>query len=600
VRNIVPKIPLWMVGVAGTLFIFMGLYLGGNSVLQMHYFAPGSSHSIVTPASYHHKHQGEFFFEVHYQKRALSSATFRVIPDDKLLKCTVNGVAVALDSYSKRQLGNWKHGFVLNLSEYLQSGDNTIKFYLSNHSGPGGLKLYREPGALPYVQYGVMTVGLMLWGLLLAGVFRLGFGQKALLLVTIAVIGIYWIQTPFTERTYDVLEGGGHLDYIEYLVQHHKLPPPGGGWEYHQPPLYYTLGALIYKGNGLLGLQSWDISLQLFSLFSFLIFLVSSASVLKMAFKSTPILLPLTALLFLWPAGIIHSIRLGNDVLLYGLCGVSLYFATIWWQQGNKKAFVWATVFACLGVLTKSTALACFASLGILWVWNAIWPGTRGKLPLKYTLISLALFVLAVAVNLGDNIYLYLVGESQDWLIQNVVHSLNKRLQVGNSWHNWLFMDVPTYLNTPFMSGWKDSEGRQFFLNFFLRSSLYSQWVFRHPVQVGIAYLAGVWLLLLLGMAGLGLWRAKDKLVYHLPWILGAVFAVLALISFRFKLPYACTGDFRYIHFAITGLLLLIGLWVQSIPRGSAWSKVHLVVMVTLAALWVLPALTVVFFLLPL
>jgi hypothetical protein len=39
-------------------------------------------------------------------------------------------------------------------------------------------------------------------------------------------------------------DGSGHVYYIQYLVQHHKIPPPTA-WETHQPPLYYIIGAIV-------------------------------------------------------------------------------------------------------------------------------------------------------------------------------------------------------------------------------------------------------------------------------------------------------------------------------------------------------------------
>lgn len=40
-------------------------------------------------------------------------------------------------------------------------------------------------------------------------------------------------------------DGAGHVFYIEYLYKNWKLPPPRLGWETHQPPLYYAVGATL-------------------------------------------------------------------------------------------------------------------------------------------------------------------------------------------------------------------------------------------------------------------------------------------------------------------------------------------------------------------
>jgi tetratricopeptide (TPR) repeat protein len=37
----------------------------------------------------------------------------------------------------------------------------------------------------------------------------------------------------------------GHLEYIQYIQEHSSLPLADAGWEMHQPPLYYLLGAVV-------------------------------------------------------------------------------------------------------------------------------------------------------------------------------------------------------------------------------------------------------------------------------------------------------------------------------------------------------------------
>jgi hypothetical protein len=40
-------------------------------------------------------------------------------------------------------------------------------------------------------------------------------------------------------------DGSQHLQYAQYIQEHHRLPGAGEGWEMFQPPLYYFLGAKL-------------------------------------------------------------------------------------------------------------------------------------------------------------------------------------------------------------------------------------------------------------------------------------------------------------------------------------------------------------------
>ncbi len=42
------------------------------------------------------------------------------------------------------------------------------------------------------------------------------------------------------------MDAAGHLDYVKYLVEHHRLPLAVDGWQMFQPPLAYLLSAPLY------------------------------------------------------------------------------------------------------------------------------------------------------------------------------------------------------------------------------------------------------------------------------------------------------------------------------------------------------------------
>ena len=75
-------------------------------------------------------------------------------------------------------------------------------------------------------------------GLTTAGAFRI------LLLIAYAVMAINnFIKMPI----FIGMDIHGHIDYIIYIAQFGRLPLPTEGWSMFEPPLFYTLSALLYN-----------------------------------------------------------------------------------------------------------------------------------------------------------------------------------------------------------------------------------------------------------------------------------------------------------------------------------------------------------------
>ena len=120
---------------------------------------------------------------------SLTPRTFRIIPDDKVLEIKINGKPVPLDDYTQEELGNWSIGFSIDLSPYLQTGENTFSVRYSDLGAPGltGMKL-KNPGSGWYwlaVLAGVVVLA-PLWGYLAK---RLGVGNFHISLYVLIVVG---------------------------------------------------------------------------------------------------------------------------------------------------------------------------------------------------------------------------------------------------------------------------------------------------------------------------------------------------------------------------------------------------------------------------
>ena len=506
---------------------------------------------------------GTYRVEVSFSTGDQQSATLNIVPDDELLAVIVNGRPISLAGFSYQQLRNYNQGIDLHLTELRANATNVMTLKLRNGSNPTGLnvRMARDLGWLSNIG---IVVALAMLVFSLCRHISLTLPQQGLVLVSLLVSVLYLSVTEPNVRTFDVYEGGGHRDYIHYLIEHKKLPPPGEGWEYHQPPAYYLIAALtksLFVAEG----ADDDLWGQLLALWFWAIFLVATLGSLKTYFgrSSLPLLLASFALCF-WPTGIMHSIRIGNDVPLYAFYALGFYFLLRWWHTNANSHLIWASAWAALALLTKSNALAVWGILGLLFLLKAWrWWRSGAHKNFRFRKLRQAFFILAgfftlsMTLNLGDNLWHYITGESSDWLLSNVSHTIHSGLQVDNTPTRYLIFDVATYLQNPFISTWHDVYGRQYFWNFVWRSALSSEFFFDGTAMKVWGVVNG--LLLMMMLIGTGLyfiqWNTaanprtiRFALYRNLPWLLGLVLPFLLLLAYRIKVPLSCNTDFRYIY----------------------------------------------------
>ena len=499
---------------------------------------------------------------------------FRIYPDDEIHAITVNGNPISLDSISLEQRRNYGSGFIIELSQLIPNKQNVIEARLHNASNPAGFRI-ESTKRLTNTKLIAIYITLIIFCLVLLRHLSITKKQLCLLLVSLLLSTFYLSKTDERTRTFDVFEGGGHKDYIEYLIEHKELPIPGDGWEYHQPPLYYLTAALAKQSIPEDNEASGDLWGQLFSLYLWIVFLTSSLATVNMAFRKQP-----TALLFasitlcLWPSGIIHSIRIGNDLGVYACYGLTFFYTVKWWKSRESTTLFWASLWMAASLLSKSNGLAVAGILGALMLLH-IYSAIRKKNVFEQQKIKLlrdaaiagGFFIGAILLNFADNVKHYLDGTSEDWLLSNVSAMINPGLKVNNTAINYLIFDSATFLQEPFISTWDDKYGRQYFWNFVLRSSLTSEFFFDGKLMNLWGTINGI--LLLMMIAGTLIFylqqqpstsrRKVKRLCYqHAPWIMALVFPFVLLLAYRIKVPLSCNTDFRYIYPVLVPILFFV------------------------------------------
>lgn len=351
---------------------------------------------------------------------------------------------------------------------------------------------------------------------------------------------LYLIGTDYNERTYDVTEGGGHLDYIRYLAENYKLPDPTNGWEYHQPPLYYISGAVVYKISQILNIN-YHKTLQILSFFYFYIFIIFGILILRNLTKNKKLFYLSVATLAFWPSGIIHSIRIGNDTMLYSFYAACLYFVLRWFEEKNIKLLYFSVFIFSIAILIKANAIAL---AGIITISVFIAFIKKYKLPIKHIIVIYSFIVFFVLLSFAPKFYGHFKNNKNDWLVGGVLSTMNKGLFVENGLKNYIYFDINKFIRRPFTSSWEDWGGRQYFWNYLLKTSLFGEFSFNNGFSARIGLIISWTFLVILfyNIIGLILGFKKNIIIFF-----NALLLLLLIFLFKFKIPSSSNGDFRYI-----------------------------------------------------
>jgi hypothetical protein len=506
-----------------------------------------------------------------------------IVPDNCIQSFQINGADVDLHAIITGNLCDSTNGFDIDLKNYLQNGTNHFQIGLIDYGRDGwfGLNITHSAYDMQYLvllEILLLEVGTLLY-FFLKNLLQLPRGVVIIILLGLLLHILYLSYTPYTVRTYDVTEYGGHFDYIKYIATNWRLPAPNSGWETHHPPLYYISAAIIYKIATILSIDSF-IALQVLSLAYFTVFLIVGVLILRMLCQNKWMLLTGTALLISWPSGVIHAIRINNDIPYYMLSAISVYFLLRWLADKESKYFYLATLFVALTITTKLDGLILVGLVicgGLLLLFRQVRTaissgqlnnGTDRPFAITHllhlylkkpeiadyrrkTLFFTGIIILALYISLFRSISVALQNHHYDLLISNV-SQIDPTLTVDNSLCNYVCFDMNIYENQPFTDTRKDAEGRQYFFNFFLKSMLFGEYKFSFPYAPLLAEVLSLLLLQMIPFLFIGIGASMRKITSsHAMMLLWIVLSFFALIYVRYRYPFSSFQDFRYIYPAI-------------------------------------------------
>ena len=556
--------------ILGVLIVGVGLWAGSLQTSSIIGTPPKGEIELIDSFPWQFKERGDAKLTAVFNPTSFTPPVWQIIPDDHLKKITINGQTVDLSPYTQKQLKDYKQGFLLNISPYLKTGSNTAEFAFSNDPGPGGLKIYPKKSTLNWL---IIYAGFLIFALSLAKAVRLTGIQIAGLCIGLIVIIIYWSETPWNLRSHDADGLTGHFGYVRYIAENLSLPNPTKGWTFYHPPLYYASGAIIWRLAEASRIPP-DIALQAYAITLWLIFLVTSLAALKRLLPPRSWALTAASLaLVLWPSGIIHSIRIGNDAAYYAISGLAFLYGLKWWRTGKTSQALIVAFLCMLSLLVKSNGIVLCACMGTAVSVRFLLKGSwKKKKKTFYQALMIAGFsITGIILSSSVRIYFYLQGEMKHWLVGNL-GSLNGALKVPNEIKAYIPIDIPTFITQPFISTWVDETGRGNFWNFLLRSSLTGEFTFTSIPSAIIAVIWGIIILLLWFLAARSIILARSfcwlKTYKNALWILLFAYSIASLAALRFMAPYACSNDFRYI---LPMLVPLVGYWgsIGKASRGS-------------------------------
>ena len=94
---------------------------------------------IKLPFYYDGKHDEKLFFKITLDYSPEKSGVFWLTPDDCVESINVNDTDIHLNEEQDKRRCSWNRGFRLDLTSFLQTGNNDINIVITNKNGRTGL-----------------------------------------------------------------------------------------------------------------------------------------------------------------------------------------------------------------------------------------------------------------------------------------------------------------------------------------------------------------------------------------------------------------------------------------------------------------------------
>jgi hypothetical protein len=358
---------------------------------------------------------------------------------------------------SEVQVDNWKGLSTLDVSRELHEGTNDISVTVFNSNGPPALWLVldtwqgvfasgpdweasllgaswekaRVASRPPQIHRGNRLFGgerplpslarklpiLLVFAALAACLFaggrrRYGLGGEArgplqpsrFAAVSLSAVTLLWVllflNNLGTLSGVTGFDASAHLEYIDYIKTHWKLPRANEGWQMYQPPLYYVIGALLsvpFSGKGF-NPESIAVLRGLGLVIGIVQFTLVFLS-LRLLFPGR-LGLQLFGLLLaaFLPESLYVSHYITNEGLSAALTTAAVYFCLRVLKSETESPILFAGLAVCLGaaLLTKFTGVLAVPFIGLALLSRTGFRRTAKPIIRPMTLCWTSIFCLAI------------------------------------------------------------------------------------------------------------------------------------------------------------------------------------------------------------
>jgi hypothetical protein len=369
--------------------------------------------------------------------------------------------------------------------------------------------------------------------------------------------GAYWISCSFAAAVVARLlyvggtsphvrqhDFGGHIEYLQYVLDHWAIPHALRGWEFHQSPLYYFLAAGWARLGGFADMQAppaqaWvqTVSLIVAVLCLPLMLWVSLQLFERRSIRAVSAHFLVVAF---FPGLVFMAAQLSNDVLQQLVSFLWFGVLLLWWRREGWGRWMTLCLVTGIAIAVKMSSLLFLPVLLVcLLAWKLPWKRLSARLAAGGALIFVS----------GGWIALRRIFFERDLMRFSRSHGEPFSLmQVGNDWSDFLTFNPWVVLSDPYVSPWPDDPTRANMWAYLLRSMFAGEYdfgLFVKPLVVAMLALS------LLG-AALGAWalsrdcRKKTRHWAALPVAATGVMLLLGLVAYRFT-GFACNQDFRFV-----------------------------------------------------
>lgn len=492
----------------------------------------------------------------------LHADRYRLYIDDCLKSMQINGITVQDPSIP---FCGADSSLELRLGQYLHPGKNILALDAKDTGGIARFSIGISP--LDPLRIFLTTLALVcgsiaawcLWGHRLRtwkyrelGWFFAGGSFLRLL---------YVLSTPYMTRAHD---GDAHIDYIRHVAAHFTVPPASGGWEFHQPPLYYFLSGGYVRLASLFGRDEGAAlpDLQWFSLVCSVIALGAALWIGTMLFapKEKRALWVYAGIVGVLPGFIFLSSRLSNDALFAALVFLLFGFLIRWWKYGKRRDWLAVAALAGLSFITKANVVPLLPVIGLCLF-------LRPKQRWQQSIALACYGTLVFAAIAGWLPLLRLLEEDPSRVIGFGNQGMNGALILGNDIRTYLTFSPIDMLLHPFNNPWIDDERRRYFWEFFVRSMLFGEFSF--SMRWVSTVLLGLWLLMI-PLFARGAWvTMRHSFMRSFPVFSTGISLMGAVMAYRFLHTCACNQDYRFVPLLLVPIAYLVA-------RGTEgnWNRV--------------------------